>query len=73
MHGIYRRHEMFFDNYEAKRDLANESKIIFNDAIENYLQLFKLTSNNKYLESAFLYAQKYNSFQLREQLSEKKP
>ena len=56
--GIRRRY-----NYaEAKLDLIASTKKVFEFAIQTALQLYNLTQEQKYLETAFNYAACNNSF-----------
>jgi CHAT domain-containing protein len=63
--------KMFYEESSAKIDLNKDAKPIFSQCIDNKIKMFEVTKDNKYIEEAFIVAQKFNSFSLREQISEK--
>jgi CHAT domain-containing protein len=63
--------KMFYEESSAKIDLNKDAKPIFSQCIDNKIKMYEVTKQKKYIEEAFIVAQKFNSFSLREQISEK--
>lgn len=63
--------KMFYEESSAKIDLNKDVKPIFSQCIDNKIKMYEVTKHKKYIEEAFIVAQKFNSFSLREQISEK--